>query len=52
MDLLSFLLEPLQRFTRYPLLLKEVIKYLKDNDEERCRAETAHDTIQKVRNRE
>ena len=49
MNLLSYLLEPLQRFIRYPLLLKEVIKHLSDNEEERSRAEIAHETIEKVR---
>ena len=48
MDLLTYLLEPFQRFTRYPLMLKEVIKHLKGNEEERYRAETAHETIQTV----
>ena len=49
MDLSSYLMEPVQRFMRYPLLLKEVIKLLKDDDDERGRAETSHATIERVR---
>ena len=54
LNFFSYMLEPFQRFLRYPLLLKEVVKHLKDNEEDNehseeiRRAEKALETIEPV----
>ena len=58
LNLMSYLMEPFQRFLRYPLLLKEVIKHFKGNEkddddtEESLRAEKALETVKPVKYRQ
>ena len=50
LDLASFLLKPVQRICKYPLLLREIIKHTPDNHRDRACLESAYKSIELIVN--